>query len=175
MRTVVPAFILLLISLVGFAQESFKTRPSPLAIAAMRYKEAYVKIVYSQPQKRGREVFGKLVPYGQVWRFGANEATEMTLTHDVLINNILLKAGTYSMFAIPNADRWTIIINKDVGIWGAYNYNMKLDALRFDVPVLQSQTSIEAFMMAFDQKNELANLLITWDRLKLEIPLKFIN
>lgn len=175
MRTVVPAFILLLISSIGFAQENFKTRPSPLAIAAMRYKDAYVKIVYSQPQKRGREVFGKLVPYGQVWRLGANEATEITLTHDLLINNILLKAGTYSMFAIPNADRWTIIINKDVGIWGAYNYNSKLDALRFDASVLQSHTSMEAFTMAFDQKNELANLLITWDRLKLEIPLKFIN
>lgn len=175
MRTVVPAFILLFISFVGFAQENFKTRPSPLAIAAMRYKDAYVKIVYSQPQKRGREIFGQVVPYGQVWRLGANEATEITLTHDLLVNNVLLKAGTYSMFAIPYADRWTIIINKDVGIWGAYNYNMKLDVLRFDVPILQSPTSIEAFSMIFDQKNELANLLITWDRLKLEIPFKFIN
>lgn len=175
MRTVVPAFILLFFSSLGFAQENFKTRPSPLAIAAMRYKDAYVKIVYSQPQKRGREVFGKLVPYGQVWRLGANEATEITITKDILINSILVKAGTYSMFAIPNQDKWTIIINSDVGIWGAYNYNSKLDVLRFDVPVTENNTITEGFTMLFVQKNELANLLITWDKLKLEIPFKFIN
>jgi hypothetical protein len=175
MRTVVPAFILLLISSICFAQENFKTRPSPLAIAAVRHKDAYVKIVYSQPQKRGREIFGKLVPFGQVWRLGANEATEITITKDILINTVLVKAGTYSMFAIPNQDKWTLIINSDVGIWGAYNYAPKLDVLRFDVPVKENDTITEGFTMIFDQKNELANLLITWDKLNLEIPFKFIN
>jgi hypothetical protein len=175
MRTVVPAFVFLLISSLGLAQENFKARQSPLAIAAMRYKDAYVKIVYSQPQKRGREIFGKLVPFGQVWRLGANEATEITLTKDILVNSILVKAGTYSLFAIPNQDKWTLIINNDLGIWGAYNYNNKLDVLRFDVPVKDNQAITEAFTMVFDQKNELANLLITWDKLKLEIPFKFIN
>lgn len=175
MRSVLPAIILMFISSVGFGQENFKTRPSPLAIAAMRYKDAYVKIVYSQPQKRGREVFGKLVPYGQVWRLGANEATEITITKDILINSILVKAGTYSMFAIPNQDKWTLIINSDVGIWGSYNYNAKLDVLRFDIPATENNTITEGFTMLFDQKNELANLLITWDKLKLEIPFKFIN
>src|SRR5687768_5690444 len=104
MRSIAPAFILLLISSFSLAQENFKTRPSPLAIAAMRHKDAYVKIVYSQPQKRGREIFGKLVPFGQVWRLGANEATEITITKDLLINAVLVKAGTYSMFAIPNQE-----------------------------------------------------------------------
>lgn len=175
MRTVVPAFVLLLISSISFAQEDFRARPSPLAIASMRHKDAYVKIVYSQPQKRGREVFGKLVPYGQVWRLGANEATEITITKDLLINSVLVKAGTYSMFAIPNPDKWTFIINSDLGIWGAYNYNNKLDVLRFDIPTKQSNTVTEGFTMAFDQKNELANLLIKWDKLQIEIPFKFIN
>jgi hypothetical protein len=175
MRTVVPALLLLMLSSIGFAQENFKARPSPLAIAAMRHKDAYVKIVYSQPQKRDREVFGKLVPFGQVWRLGANEATEMTVTKDILINAVLLKAGSYSLFAIPNQDKWTFIINSDLGIWGAYNYNPKLDVLRFDVPVKQNSAVAEAFTMVFDQKNELANLLITWDKLRLEIPFKFIN
>lgn len=175
MRTVVPAFFLLLLSAIGFAQENFKARPSPLAIAAMRHKDAYVKIVYSQPQKRDREIFGKVVPFGQVWRLGANEATEITITKDILINSILVKAGTYSLFAIPNQDKWTFIINSDLGIWGAYNYNSKLDVLRFDVPVTTNASMVEGFTMAFDQKNELANLLITWDKTKLEIPFKFIN
>lgn len=175
MRTLLPALLLLMLSNVGFAQESFKARPSPLAIAAMRHKDAYVKVVYSQPQKRSREIFGKLVPFGQVWRLGANEATEITITKDILINAVLVKAGTYSLFAIPNQDTWTMIINRDVGIWGAYNYNQKLDVLRFDVPVKANPTVVEGFTMVFDQKNELANLLITWDKLRLEIPFKFIN
>jgi hypothetical protein len=175
MRTVVPAFILLLLSSFAFAQENFKSRPSPLAITAMRNKDAYVKIVYSQPQKREREIFGKLIPYGQVWRLGANEATEITTTKDILINNLLLKAGTYTMFAIPEQNKWTFIINSDVGIWGAYNYTQKLDVMRFDVPVQQVSTITEAFTMSFDQNNELANLLITWDKTKLTIPVKFLN
>jgi hypothetical protein len=175
MRTVVPALVLLMLTSFGFAQENFKARPSPLAIAAMRHKDAYVKIVYSQPQKRDREIFGKLVPFGQVWRLGANEATEVTITKDMLINAVLVKAGTYSLFAIPNQDKWTLIINSDVGIWGAYNYSPKLDVIRFDVPVKENATIVEGFTMTFDQKNELANLLITWDKLKLEIPFKFIN
>lgn len=175
MRTVVPAFLLLMLSSAGLAQENFKARPSPLAIAAMRYKDAYVKVVYSQPQKRNREIFGKLVPFGQVWRLGANEATEITITKDLLINAVLVKAGTYSLFAIPNQDKWTFIVNSDVGIWGAYNYSPKLDVLRFDVPVKENNTVVEGFTMNFDQKNELANLLITWDKVKLEIPFKFIN
>src|SRR6478609_8610578 len=117
---------------VAQAQEALPPRSSPLSVISMRYKDAYVKIVYSQPHKRGREIFGKLVPYGEVWRTGANEATEITLTRDLFINGTLLPAGTYSLFTIPANDKWTIIINKDLGLWGAYNYNIKQDVLRFD-------------------------------------------
>ena len=115
-------------------RKQVKSRPSPLAIVAIRYKDAYIKITYSQPQKKGREIFGKLVPYDQVWRTGANEATELTTTKNIQINGTLLKAGTYSLFTIPQKDSWTIIINSEVGLWGAYNYNSKLDVMRFDVP-----------------------------------------
>jgi hypothetical protein len=175
MRCVMTMAAFALMTSVGFAQESFKARPSPVAIAAMRYKESYVKIVYSQPQKRNREIFGVLVPFGQVWRLGANEATEITTTKDILINNVSIKPGTYSLFAIPNADRWTIIINKDVGLWGAYNYNPKSDLVRFDLPVKNNPTVAEAFTITFDQNNDLANLLISWDKTLIEIPVKFIN
>jgi hypothetical protein len=174
MRTCI-ALLLLLASSLCFAQEVFKPRPSPLAVTAMRFKDAYVKIMYSQPQKRGREIFGKLVPYGQVWRLGANEATEITLTKDILINNQPLKAGTYSMFTIPDKEKWTIIINSDVGLWGAYNYVQTLDVMRFEVPVNQNNVNFEAFTMQFDQKNELAELLIMWDTVKVSIPFKFTN
>src|SRR6185295_4133383 len=91
---------LLLIPFAVFAQEQAKPRPSPVAIAAARYKDTYIKIVYGQPQKKGREIFGQLVPFDQVWRTGANEATEIHLTRDIKINNTDLKAGNYSLFTI---------------------------------------------------------------------------
>jgi hypothetical protein len=174
----IPIFIFFIIGLQFqvSAQEMLKVRPSPLAVINMRYKDAYVKIVYSQPQKNGRLIFGSLVPYGQVWRTGANEATEITLTKDLQINGQLLKAGTYSIFTIPESDKWTIIINSDVGQWGAYNYNPKLDMIKFDVPVQTvDNIAYEPFTMTFDQKNEMANLLIQWDKIKVTIPFKFIN
>lgn len=175
-RTYIFSILIVFISISsGHSQETFKSRISPLALTSMRYKDAYVKIVYSQPQKRKRQVFGNLVPYGQVWRTGANEATEITLTRDMLVNNILLKAGTYSLFTIPGEKRWTIIFNADLGLWGSYNYTEKLDVLRIEVPVQANDTFYEAFTILFDQRNEMADLLIMWDTVKIVVPFKFIN
>jgi hypothetical protein len=158
------------------AQEAPPSRPSPTAITAARYKDTYIKITYCQPQKRGREVFGKLVPFGEVWRTGANEATEITLTRDIFINGTLLPAGTYSIFTIPAADKWTIIINKDLGLWGAYNYNIKQDVFRFSVPVVQLGPEVfESFTIQFDQRNSVADLLLLWDKTKISIPIQFIE
>jgi len=144
-------------------------------MATARSKDTYLKITYSQPQKKDRKIFGALVPYGQVWRTGANEATEVTVTRDILINNILLKAGTYSIFTIPQPETWTIIINSEPGLWGSYNYNQKLDVFRFDIPVNKSDKIYEAFTMVIDQRNEVADLLLLWDTTKISIPIKFIN
>ena len=169
------SLLLLLTAANSYAQEASQPRTSPLDITTARFKDAYVKITYSQPQKKGREVFGKLVPYGQVWQTGANESTEITLTKDIQVNNQLLKAGTYSIYTIPEQEKWTIIFNADVGQWGAYNYNPAMDVLKFEVPVIQNSAIFEAFTMSFDQKNEMADLLIVWDKIKLSIPFKFIN
>jgi hypothetical protein len=170
---------LLLVTFIGthaFAQEAIKPRPSPLAIASTRYKDAYIKITYSQPQKQGRAVFGELVPFGKVWRTGANEATEITTTKDILMNGILLKAGTYTLFTIPAKEKWTIILNKDVGLWGSYNYNSKQDAFRFEVVPQSIEGMVyEPLTLQFDQRNDVADLLILWDRTKVTIPIKFIN
>ncbi len=160
----------------SYAQEAVKPRPSPLAIVSSRYKDNYIKIVYSQPHKRAREIFGGIVPYGQVWRTGANEATEITFTKDILINGTLTKAGTYSLFTIPEKDAWTIIINSELGLWGAYNYNSKLDVFRFSVPVQQlSDVVFEPFTIVIDQKNDKADILMMWDKVKISIPIQFIE
>ena len=166
----------LLFSLTTFAQEAVKPRPSPLAIVSARYKDTYLKITYSQPSKRDREVFGQLVPFNQVWRTGANEATEMTITRDMKINGIDLKAGNYSIFTIPEKDKWTILLNSDLGLWGAYNYNTKMDVLKFDVPVVPlTDVVYESFTIIIDQKNDKADLLMAWDTTKVIIPIQFLE
>ena len=170
----VSLLVFSLLTMGAYAQE-VKSRPSPLAITAVRFKDAYLKITYSQPQKRGREIFGKLVPFNEVWRTGANEATELLTTKNIQINGTLLKAGVYSLFTIPQKDKWTVIINSEVGLWGAYNYNQKLDVMRFDVPVMSSDVVYESFTMELNHRNDMADLLLYWDKTKISIPIKFIN
>jgi hypothetical protein len=176
MKILLSLGFLLLLILPNFtsAQEAIKPRPSPLAIASARYKDTYLKITYSQPHKRERVIFGKLVPYGEVWRTGANEATELTVTRDVIINNLPLKAGTYSLFTIPERDSWTIIINSDLGLWGSYNYNSKMDVIRFTVPVQLMQGAVyEPFTIILDQKNDKAEIILAWDTVQVRIPVQF--
>lgn len=166
--------LLLLFTVVSEAQEAIKPRPSPVALVTARYKDTYLKITYSQPHKKGRSIFGNLVPYGQVWRTGANEATEITITRDILLNNTLLKAGTYSLFTIPEKDSWTIIINKDLGLWGSYNYNPRMDELRFTVPTHTIQGAVyEPFTILVDQRNNKAELILLWDTVRVVIPIQF--
>ena len=170
--------LIIICSFTSAGQEALKPRTSPLAVVSIRYKEAYLKIVYSQPQKHGREIFGKLIPFGEVWRSGANEATEITVTQDLLINNNLqLKAGTYSLFSIPDKEKWTIIFNRDLGQWGAYNYNQKMDALRFEVPVKSVPENVvyEPFTIRIDQKTDSAEIFLLWDKTQISFPIQFIE
>lgn len=158
-----------------WAQESAPERISPASFAVLRYKDTYIKITYCQPRKHEREIFGGLVPYGQVWRTGANEATEITLTKDVFINGLMVLAGTYSLFTIPDKEKWVIILNKNVGLWGSYNYNYKTDLLRFEVPVQVATKFTEAFTIQFDQRNNVADLLLLWDKIRISIPIQCIE
>jgi hypothetical protein len=166
--------VFLLFPIASFAQEAIKARPSPLAIVTARYKDTYLKITYGQPHKRGREIFGKVISYEQVWRTGANEATEITITKDININGQALKAGTYSLFTIPSKEKWTIIINSDLGMWGSYNYNQKMDVLRFEVPVeILKEAVFEPFTILIDQKTDTATLSLLWDKTKVSFPIQF--
>ena len=131
------------------------------------------RVIYSRPQKNGRNIFGELIEYGKVWRLGANEATEIEFYKDVKINNSKVKKGRYTLYCIPAADKWTIIINKETDTWGSFMYDPKKDLLRVDVPV-QKQTEItEEFVMAFDKTATGAMLIIAWDNLKLNMPISF--
>jgi len=169
-------FFCSIISIAVSAQEAIKPRKSPLAIVTMKYENTYVKVTYGQPHKRGRKIFGGLEKFGEVWRTGANEATEMTITNDIIIQSDTLQAGTYSLFTIPQKTEWTIIINKQLGQWGAYNYHEPSDVLRVNVPVVKIEEVIfEPFTISFEQKNNIADMQLMWDDVKVVIPIRFID
>lgn len=168
--------ILCLVLNCSYAQEAVKARISPLAIVTMKYESNYVKVTYCQPHKKGRKIFGELVKYGEVWRTGANEATEITLTGNLVVQNDTLTAGTYSLFTIPNKKEWTIIFNKQLGQWGAYNYHEPSDKLRINIPTQKVKDIIyEPFTILFEQKNEVAEMWLMWDDIKVAVPIRFID
>lgn len=126
--------------------------------------EAVIRVTYSRPQANGREVFGNLVPYGEVWRTGANEATEIKFYQDVTINGQKLAAGTYSLFTIPGKDAWTVIFNKDLDYWGAYSYQEQQDVLRASAPVQSLDQPLEAFSIQFEKgKGDTTIMHLGWD------------
>lgn len=132
------------------------------------------RVIYSRPMKNGRSVFGELIEYGKVWRLGANEATEIELYRDVKFNtDTKLKKGRYTMYAIPDQDKWTIIFNKETDIWGAFQYDAKKDVLRIDVPVQKAAEAAEAFTMQFEKDTNGISLAIVWDNVKTAIPFNF--
>lgn len=128
------------------------------------------RIIYSRPQKNGRVVFGELVEYGQVWRLGANEATEIELFKDARIGNSRLRKGRYTMYCIPYPTKWTIIFNKETDTWGAFQYDPKKDVLRVDVKTEKLADPTEAFTMIFEKNNGGADLIMTWDDVMTRLP-----
>lgn len=113
------------------AQEEDKTkRPSPPAIATAKVGTAHLTVNYGQPSVKGREVWGKLVPYGQVWRTGANEATTFETDKDIKVQGKVLPAGKYGFFTVPGEKEWTIVFNKVPNQWGAFKYDQAQDYMR---------------------------------------------
>lgn len=131
------------------------------------------RVIYSRPQKEGRAIFGSLVQYGEVWRFGANEATEIELYKDVKINNKKLSKGRYTLYAIPTEKEWTVIFNKDTDIWGAFKYDAKKDVLRVNVPVQKVAEPVDMFSIAFTKSPSGADMMIAWDEAMVTLPFRF--
>ena len=131
---VVLLFAFILFTNSGQAQNNKKDlRISPKAAVIQTVGFTEVRIDYSRPGVKKREIWGKLVPYDAVWRAGANEATKITFSTDVTVEGKMLKKGSYSFFAIPGKNDWTIIFNKVADQWGAFEYNESEDALRVKV------------------------------------------
>jgi hypothetical protein len=133
------------------------------------------RVIYGRPQKAGRVLFGDLVPYGQLWRMGANEATEIEFFQAVRIGGKKISKGRYTLYAIVNENTWTIIINKEIDTWGAFKYNIKKDILRLEVPVQKNAEIVEALTMVFEKSTSGFNLDILWDTVKVALPVYFIK
>lgn len=129
------------------------------------------RVVYSRPQRNGRNVFGELLEYGKVWRLGANEATEIEFFKDVIIGNKPVSKGRYTLYAIPNTDKWTFILNKDTDIWGAFKYDSEKDIVRADAPVQKSNDQLEDFTMVFEKTTAGFALTAAWEGVIVSLPI----
>ncbi len=148
----------------GIMLAQAQPKPSPPAEAKATVNGTDVTINYSQPAVKGRTIWGDLVPYDEVWRTGANEATWIEVSEDVEIEGQTLKAGKYGLFTIPGRDEWTIIFNNTWQQWGAYEYDEAKDALR--VTVKSQNIPVASERMTFNI-NENGNVDLLWDKLKV--------
>ena len=131
-----------------------------------------ITVTYSRPNVKGRVIFGGINPYGQVWRTGANEATTINFSENVILEGQKVPAGSYSLFTIPEKDAWTIILNKTVEQWGAYSYNKDLDLLRVFVKPIKNKVRTETFTIIFQNNTtKSTDMNLVWDQ--ISVPVHF--
>ncbi len=171
-------FFLLGVVMPSWAQKMIKPpkKLSPITMTTFKNERNYLKVTYGQPSKRGRDLFGALIPFGKVWRTGANEATEITLINDVKIDKKRIKAGTYTIFTIPGKNFWTIIFNRELGQWGAFDYPKykDRDILRYQAKVVSIDESYEAFTVFFQERKKGVNLIMAWSHTMIIVPIDFM-
>jgi len=163
--TISSAVVLVLITAVFVrAQHDKSKRPSPPASAKCELAGGKsVTIDYSSPRLKGRKVGGEIAPYGQVWRTGANEATSFVTTSDVMVGGTHVPAGSYTIFTVPNKDKWTLIISKKTGEWGTDYAGEKEDLARIDMKAGTSSAPVENFTISFDKGAKGCTLKLAWD------------
>lgn len=171
------------------AQDDPAKRPSPMSMSRIMLGDTYIRVVYSRPYKRDRtNIFGTkdsgaLVPFGEIWRTGANEATEITVTRDVMVGDKKLPAGTYSLFTTPGPDKWTIHFNKALGLSGTARYNPETkkfeegylaanDVVVVTAPVTKLEKEVDPFTIAFEKVDDGAHMIFKWITTEVRVPIK---
>ncbi|MDX1644752.1 MAG: DUF2911 domain-containing protein [Thermoanaerobaculia bacterium] len=172
----------------AFAQDLHPSRrPSPMGMARITLDDTYVRVVYSRPYERGRdnifgtEESGALVPYGQIWRTGANEATEITLTGDLVVAGNELPAGTYSLFTTPGPEEWQIHFNSELGLSGTGIFAdgeftpvdiPATNVLTVTVPAGESEEKVEQFTISFEEVEGGAHMVLHWIDTEVRVPIE---
>jgi hypothetical protein len=184
MKSIKFLVALLLISVVTFSQQKpteldkspmdMSYWPSNYPITKLNGKlkdQPIARVIYGRPQKSNRIIFDGIIKYGEMWRLGANEATEIEFLKNVKINNKAVAKGRYTLYCIPYVDKWTIVISKDNYSWGNYSYNPKNDVLRVDIKVEKNAEIVEVFTAYFDENKTGASLVFMWDDVKTQLPI----
>ncbi len=157
-------------------EDIFSKRLSPKDIVRFELNDTRLEVFYNRPYKKGREVFGALVPYNQVWRTGANEATTFTTNKDLMIEGKLIPKGEYTLWTIPRDTSWEVIFNTKQYPWGVDEQmrpmrEPQFDLLEVDEPVHLLNKSVEQFTIAFDNTTDDLKMTLAWDRTKIEVPM----
>src|ERR1051325_4679173 len=161
-----------MMALLGSAQADKSSRPSPPAKASCSLPDGKtITVDYSSPRAKGRKVFGGLVPFGEVWRAGANEATTFVTTSDVMGGGSHVPAGSYTLFTIPNKDKWTLIVSKKTGEWGIPYPGQADDLVRVDMKVSATSSPVENFTIAFDKAASGCALRMEWETTKATVDI----
>jgi len=174
-QTRISLLMMLIICLVlGNANAQIETpAPSPLAKFSQKVGLTEVSLEYSRPSMKGRKIYGDLVPFGELWRTGANMATKLTFSDDVKIAGKDLKAGSYALFTIPGKDKWTVIFSTNTNQGGTGTYKESEDALRVEVKPIVMDATVETFLINVeDVKPKSALIEIIWEHTVVQIPLE---
>jgi len=175
----IGAILLIVVGYLAYIMLTTRSH-SPAAVTEYQQNGMDIRIDYCQPYKKERLIFGThqegaLLPHGKYWRLGANEATKLTLGSSVNFGGQDLQAGTYSLYAFPNADNWVIGINSKADRWGATPPDFGDDVGRVKIPVTSTNESMEQFTISIASNGSDAVMLMQWDQTKVEVPLKSVD
>ncbi len=171
-RILIILGIIAAVALVGFfTLRSWTKSGSPEAIAQIDQNGLKIKVHYCQPYKKGRKVFGGLVPYGKVWRTGANEATVIDFDENIIVAGQPLDKGEYSLWTIPSQDGWIVIFNSETGQWGT-SYDQTKDVLRVPVASRKHTPVSEQFYINFRPATNGAEMILVWDETEVIVPIQ---
>lgn len=161
-----------LMAALGSAQMDKGAKPSPPAKASCALGDGKaITVDYSSPRAKGRKIYGGLVPYGDVWRAGANEATTFVTTADLMVGGQHVPAGSYTIFAIPKQDKWTLVISKKTGEWGIPYPGADQDLARADMKVSALPGAVENFTIAFDKAAGGCTLRMDWEKTRASVEI----
>jgi hypothetical protein len=172
---VVGIILVILLGVLTFFRFYYTKSFSPEQEVKYEAGDARVSVFYNRPSKKGREIFGGLVPYGQVWRTGANEATVFETNKDLMIQGKTLKAGKYSFFTLPGEQSWQFIFNSEYGQWGV-DFNGQAnrvpanDVLIIEIPSVQQEKEFEQFTISVEKSDEEVQLVLMWDKTLVAMP-----
>lgn len=172
MKRILLAGLFLSASILSEAQ--LKTpAPSPVQNLRQDFGLGTIELSYSRPGVRGRKVYGDLLPYGQVWRTGANSATTISFTDEVIVGGKKVPAGKYGLLTIPGAKQWIVILTKQTNVTSPADYNAEQDVVRVNVSTTKSKTSTETFTLSIqDIKPTSCNLVMSWEKRSFSLPIQ---